>query len=146
MLTLTYAQHPFKIKQENGKEVIWDEVRRRWVRLTPEEWVRQNFIQYLIKECNYPASLMSVEKEIMLEDMRKRCDIVLYHQQKPWMIVECKEMNIPLNDTVLKQALTYNISLPVAYLVITNGRTAHIFNRNNSSLMEVDALPAWGQP
>lgn len=143
MLTLQYSHHPFKIKEENKKEWIWDDVRKRWVRLTPEEWVRQNFIQYLIYQHNYPQALMSIEKEIQLEDMRKRCDIVLYQAQKPWMIIECKEMNVVLNDAVLRQALTYNMSLPVPYLVITNGLTAHVFKRENGILLQLETLPDW---
>lgn len=143
MIKLEYTPHPFKIKEENGREWIWDDVRRRWVRLTPEEWVRQNFVQYLIKQHNYPASLMAVEKEILLEDMRKRCDIVLYQAQKPWMIIECKEMNVPLNDVVLRQALTYNISIPVPYLVITNGLAAQVYKRQDGALLPLTALPAW---
>lgn len=143
MLTLQYSHHPFKIKEENKKEWIWDDVRKRWVRLTPEEWVRQNFIHYLINQHNYPQALMSIEKEIQLEDMRKRCDIVLYQAQKPWMIIECKEMNVVLNDAVLRQALTYNMSLPVPYLVITNGLTAHVFKRENGILLQLETLPDW---
>lgn len=143
MIKLEYTPHTFKIKEENNKEWIWDDVRRKWVRLTPEEWVRQNFIQYLIKQYNYPASLMAVEKEILLEDLRKRCDIVIYQQQKPWMIVECKEMNVPLNDIVLRQALTYNISIPVPYLVITNGLTAYVYKRQHGALQPQTAVPAW---
>lgn len=143
MLKLKYSHHPFKIKEEGGKELIWDEVRKRWVRLTPEEWVRQNFIQYLIKQHNYPQALMSVEKEILLEDMRKRCDIVIYRDEKPWMIIECKEMNVPLDDMVLRQALTYNMSIPVPYLVITNGNGAYIYKRDNNALLPLGLLPAW---
>jgi len=143
MLKLEYHNHPFKIKEEGGKELIWDDVRKRWVRLTPEEWVRQNFIQYLIKQHSYPQALMSVEKEILLQDMRKRCDIVIYRDEKPWMIIECKEMNVPLDEIVLRQALTYNISIPVPYLVITNGSNAHIFKRENSGLQPLSVMPAW---
>jgi len=86
---------------------------------------------------------MAVEKEILLEDMRKRCDIVLYQAQKPWMIIECKEMNVPLNDVVLRQALTYNISIPVPYLVITNGLAAQVYKRQDDALLPLTALPAW---
>lgn len=143
MLKLKYAQHPFKIKEEDGTELIWDDVRKRWVRLTPEEWVRQNFIQYLIKEYKYPAALMAVEKEILLEDMRKRCDIVVYQAEKPWMIIECKEMNVQLDEAVMRQALAYNISIPVPYLVITNGLAAFAFKRENGLLLPLNVLPAW---
>ncbi|HVX48862.1 MAG TPA: type I restriction enzyme HsdR N-terminal domain-containing protein [Chitinophagaceae bacterium] len=143
MLKLQYPFHSFKIKEEDGREWIWDDVRKKWVRLTPEEWVRQNFVQYLVTQCVYPAALMAVEKEIWLEDIKKRCDIVVYKDGKAWMIVECKEMNLPLGESVLRQALTYNISLPVPYLVITNGTDACIFKRENGLLTILDDLPRW---
>ena len=90
--------------------------------LTPEEWVRQNFLNYLVKKMDYPGALMSIEKEMNLGELRKRCDIVVYTREaEPWMIVECKEMGVPLNNTVLEQIVRYHIALPVPYLVITNG-------------------------
>ena len=143
MLKIEYPAPSFKIKEENGREMIWDSVRKKWVQLTPEEWVRQNFIQFLMQQHNYPSSLMSVEKEIFLGDMKKRCDIVIYQAQKPWMIVECKEMNITLDEIVLRQVLTYNISVPVPYLVITNGTYAQVFKRDDGKLLPLLNLPPW---
>ncbi len=143
MLKIEYPDHPFKIKEENDKEWIWDEVRKKWVRLTPEEWVRQNFIQFLVQQHKYPSSLMAVEKEILLEDIKKRCDIVLYQAEKPWMIVECKEMNVVLDEAVLKQVLTYNMSIPVPYLIITNGTGLHIFKREDGMMHALKDLPVW---
>lgn len=121
MVKITYPEHNFRFKEEDNKEWIFDEVRTQWVRLTPEEWVRQNFIQYLVKEKGYPASIMAIEKTIKLGELRKRCDIVVYRHSKPWMIVECKETDVPLNDAVASQIFRYNITLDVDYLVITNG-------------------------
>ena len=121
MIKVEYPKHNFKIKEYGGKEVIFDEIRKLWVKLTPEEWVRQNFMQYLIQHKNYPASLMAVEKEIRVGERRKRCDIVVYQNSKPWMIIECKEMNVPLSENVLRQAITYNIPMEVDFVVITNG-------------------------
>jgi len=111
----------FSIKEENGKAFIFDVVRKRWLRLSPEEWVRQNFLRYLIEVKGYPVSLMAVEKEIALGELRKRCDIVVYQNDVPWMIIECKEMDTPLNEAVAMQVLRYNQALAVAYLVVTNG-------------------------
>ncbi len=125
MIEIAYPAHPFKIKQERERELIFDEIRKQWLVLTPEEWVRQNFIQYLIQEKQYPAALMAVEKEIQVGGMRRRCDIVVYRESIPWMIVECKEMKVPLTTTVLRQVLNYNTRLQVAYLVITNGTTTY---------------------
>lgn len=121
MITITFPPHSFKIKNEKGKEIIFDECRKRWILLTPEEWVRQNFLQYLMQKKLYPCSLIAVEKEIMLGDTKKRFDIVIFKNAKPWMIVECKEMQVKLNEAVIKQILNYNIILQAEYLVITNG-------------------------
>lgn len=141
MIKIEYPPYQPKIKITDGKESIFDEVRKRWVVLTPEEWVRQNFLQYLLQVKQYPASLIAVEKEIQLNDVKKRFDIVVYKKAVPWMIIECKEMNIALDKKVLEQALRYNISLQVAYIVITNGSHCYAFSCENKSLNEIDSLP-----
>jgi hypothetical protein len=142
MIKITYPAYQAKIKQEPGKEMIFDEVRKQWVLLTPEEWVRQNFLQYLIQVKNYPAALIAVEKEIYLGDIKKRFDIVVYDKNThPWMLVECKEMKVELNNMVLSQALRYNINLQVPYLVITNGVFGYAFTLHNQQLEEIDVLP-----
>lgn len=122
MIRIDYPKHPFRIKEEGNKEYIFDEVRKVWTWLTPEEWVRQNFLQWLMQTKNYPASLMAVEKEIKLGELRKRCDIVVYKNKKPWMIVECKEMEVTVNEKTMVQVLNYNQSLDVEYLIVTNGK------------------------
>src|SRR5215510_128558 len=100
MLQITFPQHSFRIKEENNKHLIFDEVRRLWVTLTPEEWVRQNFLQYLISVKNYFPSLISVEKIIKVGELKKRYDIVVYKNNLPWMIIECKKVNVPINTAV----------------------------------------------
>jgi hypothetical protein len=142
MIKITYPAYQAKIKQEPGREMIFDEVRKQWVLLTPEEWVRQNFLQYLIQVKKYPAALIAVEKEIYLGDVKKRFDIVVYDKNtQPWMLVECKEMKVELNNMVLSQALRYNINLQVPYLVITNGVYGYAFTLLNQQLEEIDVLP-----
>jgi predicted type IV restriction endonuclease len=122
MIKIAYPPHPFRITEEAGRETIFDEVRKVWTRLTPEEWVRQNFLQYLIQVKGYPPSLIAVEKEIALGELRKRFDILVYSPgHQPWMMVECKSMQVPLTEKVMQQLLRYNLSVPVPYLVITNG-------------------------
>ena len=142
MIKIEYPPYQPKIKVDNEKEFIFDEVRKRWVVLTPEEWVRQNFLQYLTQIKKYPASLIAVEKEIKLGDLKKRFDIVVYDADtKPWMIVECKEMNVTLDKLVLDQVLRYNISLNVPYLVITNGSYCMALQLKNDAMKEMNALP-----
>jgi hypothetical protein len=125
MIDIQFPPPNFKVKEEKGRKLIFDEIRKQWLLLTPEEWVRQNFLQYLVKVKCYPASLIAVEREISLGDLKKRCDIVVYKETKPWMIVECKEMQVQLTEAVIKQVLNYNIALQVRYLVITNGRQTY---------------------
>lgn len=142
MIKIVYPEYKPKIKQETGKELIFDEVRKQWVLLTPEEWVRQNFLQYLVLVKNYPASLIAVEKEIYLNDVKKRFDIVVYDSNAlPWMLIECKEMNVELSEAVLNQALRYNITVKVPYIVITNGTYCHAFTLKNQQLQEINVLP-----
>ncbi len=100
---------------------IFDPVRRRWVRLTPEEWVRQQTIEMLHERYGYPLELMQVEAAITLNGLTKRCDIVVYGRDvKPWMIVECKKEGVALSQKVVDQA--YNLVLKVPYLLLTNGK------------------------
>lgn len=123
--------------------MIFDEVRKKWVMLTPEEWVRQNFLQYLVQVKQYPPALIAVEKEIWLNDVKKRFDIVVYKNDVPWMIVECKEMEVELNSKVLDQALRYNMVLQVGVIVITNGSYCYGFDVTQSSPSSLNELPVF---
>ena len=142
MIKINYPKYQPKIKTTGNKEFIFDEVRKRWVILTPEEWVRQNFLQYLIIIKKYPAALIAVEKAIELGDVKKRFDIVLYdNNHRPWMIIECKEMAVALNRKVLDQVLSYNLTLQVPYLVITNGSYCYAFEIADGQMKTIDNLP-----
>ncbi|MEI6264500.1 MAG: type I restriction enzyme HsdR N-terminal domain-containing protein [Sphingobacteriia bacterium] len=142
-MNIQYPPYLPEIKEENDKEFIFDPIRKQWLRLTPEEWVRQNFINYLIKEKKYPASLIAIEKEIKVGEMRKRFDILVYKESTPWLIVECKEMNTPINEAVAKQILTYNIQLQVPYLIITNGNTTEGLYISNGQYENINAVPPY---
>lgn len=121
---VNYPKPDFRMKKEGDSTFIFDSIRKLWLLLTEEEWVRQNFIQYMIQALNYPVAYIAVEKEIVLNEMKKRFDILVYNKEfQPWMLVECKARQVPLNEKVLQQVLRYNISVPVNYLVITNGTT-----------------------
>lgn len=143
MLHVNYPFFNFKVKEEKNKQVIFDEVRKKWVRLTPEEWVRQNFIQFLLQVKQYPASVIAVEKEIRLGELKKRCDLVVYKEHKPWIIIECKEQDVPLTESVLQQSLRYNITLQVAIIVITNGTSSFAFQLADGHAQELSDLPLW---
>lgn len=142
MLKIAFPPYQPKIKREQDKEFIFDEIRKRWVLLTPEEWVRQNFLQYLIHVKKIPASLIAVEKQIQLNELKKRFDIVVFDTKGlPWMIVECKAMEVPLDERVLHQILRYNASLQVQYLVITNGSYCKAYMATDNSFNELKEFP-----
>jgi hypothetical protein len=121
MIVLQYPSYPFKIKALQGKDQIFDPFRKSWVLLTPEEWVRQNLLQYLVQNLQYPASLIAVEKEIKLGELSKRFDIVVYKNELPWMIIECKEAKVALNEKTMLQVLQYQQVLMAQYLFMSNG-------------------------
>lgn len=144
MLMITYPEPDFRIKKEGKKEFIFDALRKKWLVLTPEEWVRQNFVQYLIKIKTYPSSLIALEKEIRLGELKKRFDILVYDtNHQPWMMIECKAAEIKLDDEVLQQALRYNISVPVKYIVITNGNLSYAWQKENNGLRSISEIPGW---
>ena len=117
-----------------GKEQILCEWRHRWVRLTPEEWVRQQLLHRLVEQYGYPASLIAVEAAIMVGEAKKRCDAVVYdHAMQPLVLIECKAETVPLTQKTLDQAITYNRKLHVPYLLLCNGvQTIFIDGKNNS--------------
>ena len=142
MIKIEFPKQQIKIEQRKGVNEIFDIIRKKWLILSPEEWVRQNILDYLLISKNYPASLIAVEKEIKLGELKKRCDIVVYNRQaKPWMIVECKEMNVPLSEKIMEQILRYHITLPAKYLLITNGSYSFGFLKKDGKFIEINIFP-----
>jgi hypothetical protein len=144
VITLNYPDFVFRRKIVSGVEYIFDEIRRSWIRITPEEWVRQNCIRYLIEVMNYPRTLIAIEKQIRLGEMIKRFDALVYKTaDTPWMIVECKSPSVPLNQDVLQQALRYNLVIPVPFILITNGAAASCYHKTVDGLRPLDELPTF---
>jgi hypothetical protein len=142
MIKIDFPGEQPKIKQQVGVNEIFDVIRKKWLVLTPEEWVRQNILQFLLLKKSYPASLVAVEKEIKLGELKKRCDVVVYNRQsRPWMIIECKEMNVALSQKTMEQILRYHITLPAKYLVITNGSYCFGFEKREERFMEIEDFP-----
>ncbi|MBL0131776.1 MAG: type I restriction enzyme HsdR N-terminal domain-containing protein [Chitinophagaceae bacterium] len=142
MMIINFPEPGFRIKKEKGREYIFDALRKKWVALTPEEWVRQNFVQYLLQVKNYPASLIALEKEIKLGELKKRFDILVYdNNHQPWMMIECKAVEVNLDEKVLEQVLRYNVSVPVTFIVITNGEKTYAWQRLTSGLEMLEDIP-----
>lgn len=122
MLSLNLPVSDIKIRIRNGKKVIFDQIRRRYVALTPEEWVRQHFVNFLIIHKGYPKELMANEMQISLNGMKKRCDTVLYNRHlQAQMIIEYKSPSVPITQAVFDQIMRYNSVLRVEYLIVSNG-------------------------
>lgn len=113
---------PFRYKKIKDTLHILDPFRRKYVVLTPEEWVRQNILHYLVHQKKYPTGLISVEKEIMVGSLKKRYDVLIYKNDLPWLLLECKEESVPLTDKALQQILAYKSVLNVAFISLTNGK------------------------
>lgn len=141
MISINYPEYPFKIQKEAGKDCIFDPLRKSWVVLTPEEWVRQNFIQYLIQIKQYPAALIAVEKTIQLGELKKRFDMIVYKNDTPWILIECKEANVPLSEKTLEQILQYQQIVKASYLVMTNGHTTYGAKIKTGKLHYLQSLP-----
>jgi len=110
------------IKQDKGNRKIWDPARKKFVRITPEEMVRQLLIQYLIQDRSYSFSLISVEKTLSIQNRTKRFDLLVYnHETNPFILIECKSPKVKIDQTVLDQVAHYNRKLRVPYLIVTNG-------------------------
>lgn len=143
MISINYPKYPFKIQKEAGKDCIFDPLRKAWIVLTPEEWVRQNFIQYLIQVKQYPATLIAIEKTIQLGELKKRFDIVVYKEDKPWMLIECKEANVTISEKTLEQILQYQQIIEATFLVMTNGHNTYVAQIKTGKLHYLQSLPEY---
>lgn len=119
---LNLPEYQFRSKTENGKPLIFDSIRKKFVSLTPEEWVRQNFIQYLKIEKKYPESLMAVEKQITVNKMLRRFDLLVYLRNgQPHLIAEFKAPSVRITQEAFDQVVRYNMVLRVEQVIVSNG-------------------------
>ncbi|WP_272148599.1 type I restriction enzyme HsdR N-terminal domain-containing protein [Tenacibaculum aiptasiae] len=122
MQKLNLPSYTFKTKSNENKMLIFDNLRKKYVVLTPEEWVRQHFVEYLVKEKKYPVSLIAIEKQLTINNRKKRTDILIFNSNgKPNIIVECKAPSVKITQDTFDQIARYNLKLDANYLVITNG-------------------------
>lgn len=142
-MQLNFPDYPFKLRNTAGKNEIFDEVRKKWLVCTPEEWVRQHFIKWLITARYYPASSMAIEGGLKVNNLRKRTDILVYKNNNPLLLVECKAPSVAISQTVFDQLFRYNLSVKAPLLAVTNGLT-HVFAviENNSPLF-IEELPTF---
>ena len=131
MVKLNLPEFDYKLKKAEGKVWIFDVIRKKYIVLTPEEWVRQHFIHYLITEKKYPKALIRVEGGLSYNQLQKRSDIVIFGKDgNAWMIVECKAPNLLLSAMTLQQVSAYNASLKAKFISISNGLVHYCASTN----------------
>ncbi|MEO9570278.1 MAG: type I restriction enzyme HsdR N-terminal domain-containing protein [Polaribacter sp.] len=122
MQKLNLPNYKFKLKSSENKTLIFDNLRKKYLVLTPEEWVRQHFVQFLVDEKKYPTSLIAIEKQLTINNRKKRTDILIFNKEgKHDIIVECKAPKIKITQDTFDQIARYNLKLKANYLIITNG-------------------------
>jgi hypothetical protein len=122
MVKLNLPEYEYNVKNAEGKVWIFDIIRKRYIILTPEEWVRQHFVNYLTKDLMYPKSLIKIETGLIYNKLNKRSDIIIYNREgSPWMVIECKAHDQKLSTQTLEQVTMYNASMRAKYVAVTNG-------------------------
>lgn len=141
---LNLPNHPFKITQKDELYFIFDEIRKKHLVLTPEEWVRQHFIRYLLKEKSFPSALLQIEGGLSLNQTRKRSDILVYDNLgEKIMVIECKAPSVPITQATFDQAARYNSVYKARWLAVTNGLNHYYakIDHTNRRFLFVEELP-----
>ena len=140
MQNLNFPTYSFRLKNSENNTHIFDVIRKKFVVLQPEEWVRQHCVQYLIQEKNYPISLINVEKVVLINGLKKRYDIVVFNPDGSLaLVVECKAPKVKISQAVFDQIARYNLTLKASYLMVTNGLN-HYFCTMNHHLESFEFL------
>jgi hypothetical protein len=136
LTTVIFDEYPFRFREDKGIKQIFDPVRRKYVALTPEEWVRQHILHYLIGK-GYPASLIAIERGIDVNGTAKRFDIVVYSRDsEPLILIECKSQEESLDHHVVMQAVGYNLSVRAQYLWLTNGTHTYFIRLSDGKVLD----------
>jgi hypothetical protein len=142
---LNFPNYAFRLRKHENRNQIFDEVRKKWLVCTPEEWVRQHLIQWLINEKSYPAANLAIEAGLKLNQLKKRTDLVCYKNGQPFLIIECKAPSVPIKQGVFNQLFRYNQKIGAPFLGVTNG-LQHFFaavNADGSGIIFLEELPVY---
>lgn len=146
MKQLNFPGYEFKLRKSGEGFQILDEFRKKWIALTPEEWVRQHTLRWIVKEKLYPAGLIAVEKSILINGVEQRFDAVVFNREsEPSVIIECKAPEVKITEEVFDQIARYNMKVMAPLLLITNGLTHYccVMNHEQKSYNFLKELPAY---
>lgn len=143
---LNLPPYDFRVREDGGKAMIFDPIRRKYVRLTPEEWVRQHFVQYLVQDLGAPPALIAIEGGFTYQGMMRRADVVVHDRRgQPLLLVECKAPSVEVRQAAFDQVARYNKVVRARYLVVTNGQVhyACLLDREQHTYRFLDDLPSY---
>ncbi len=146
MLQLNLPSYTYDVIEKNKKLYIFDILRKKYIYLTPEEWVRQHFVHFLLTHYAYPKSLIKAESSLYYNQLPKRADLLIFDRSgQPFMLIECKDTLVPLDETVLHQATRYNHIIRASYVVLVNGLEWQCYQSNFTGLgfQRIDDMPAF---
>lgn len=145
MVALNLPEFDVKLKKSEGKVWIFDGIRKKYVALTPEEWVRQHLVHYFIDHLHYPKSLIKIEQGLKYNELQKRSDIIVFDRTgNPWMIVECKSPLVDLNQDTTQQVTVYNSNIQARYVTLSNGMKHVCYEMNGSNVELLKNFPEYG--
>ncbi len=147
MQPLNLPEYNFKLRQNGTQKEIFDAFRKKYVVLTPEEWVRQNIVQFLVQERKFPASLIAVEIGLKYNQLQKRADVLVYDKSgAPYLLVECKAPEVKITQETFHQIARYNMTFKVKYLVVTNGLNHFccVMDYENNTFSYLETIPEFG--
>jgi hypothetical protein len=148
MQPLNFPHFDFRLRNLNNRDEIFDPVRHKFVTLTPEEWVRQHLIAYLVNIKGYPVSMIGVEKQLLLNKLPKRFDLVVFGRNaNPFLLVECKAPGVEITEKTFDQAARYNMLLQADYFIITNGLEHYTcrLDYENRHYIFIEEIPPFGR-
>ena len=143
MLQLNLPTYNFRLREINARHEIFDEVRKKWLVCTPEEWVRQHFVKWLVNEKNYSAVNIAIEGGLKLNTLQKRTDIVAFKEGLPYLLVECKAPEVKISQKTFDQLFRYNLEVKAPFLAVTNGLNHYFafYNKLENKVSYLETLP-----
>ncbi len=141
---LNFPKYSFRYKKsETNQTLIFDRVRKKWLVLTPEEWVRQNIISHLIENLGYPETVFKIETGLYVHENKRRSDVLVYKNSKPFILIECKAYSIEISQDVLNQAMNYNTTYSCPFIILTNGKSHSVINVSEESIQLMTHFPSY---